>query len=144
MPVGVESDWIVLGWGAQSWRDTGVGSVTSYGTSNTADLRGTGLRGDAMSRGNSMWSTEPSPLRKYGGLGALATVIVLSILALTGVPEGLDRPVIAVFMLSFFYFATLFVVGTFRDFDRDAYPVLIGIMLIPLIVLILLIATGVI
>jgi hypothetical protein len=69
-------------------------------------------------------------------------VIVFSILALTGVPTGLDRLIIAGIMVSLFYFGALYILGTFRDFDRDAYPVLVGMTLIPLIVLLLLVATG--
>jgi hypothetical protein len=96
------------------------------------------------SGGYKPWTGGINPLRKYGALGAIATMIIMAVLAITGaVPADLDRLVIAAFMVSLLYFGMIFVIGTCRDFDRGAYPVLLGMMLIPILLLLLLVATGV-
>lgn len=89
------------------------------------------------------WTTGVNPLRKYGGLGTIITIVIMAVVVIAGgVPEGLDRLFIAGFLVSIFYFGTLYLLGTFRDFDREAYPLLLGIMAIPLAILLLLVATG--
>ncbi len=93
-------------------------------------------------RGHDPWTGSIDPLRKYGALGAIATMILFPVLALIGVPPGLERWLVAAWIAAMFYFATIFFVGTFRKFDREAYPVLVGTILIPLAVLLLLVATG--
>jgi hypothetical protein len=96
------------------------------------------------SDGYSPWTGGVNPLRKYGALGAIATMIIGAMLAISGaVPAGFDRLVIAAFMVSLLYFGMIFIVGTFRDFDRGAYPVLLGMMVIPVLLVLLLVATGV-
>jgi hypothetical protein len=93
--------------------------------------------------GYTPWSGGTNPMMKWGGLGAVATMIILPVLFLTGVPPGLERWVVAAWMAAMLYFSLLFFVGMFRQFDRGAYPIIVGVAVIPLVTILVMVAAGI-
>lgn len=77
-------------------------------------------------------------MRRLGGTGALATLLTVLLLAvLGGVSPNLDKMILGILLGLFFFFSGLFLVSSFTKFDRQAYPVVLLVIVVSLLIMVI-------
>jgi hypothetical protein len=82
-------------------------------------------------------------MRRLGGIGALVTLLTILILASTGaIPPSMTMPALGILLGLFFFFAGLYIIGTFMRFDKRAYPFILVMIIISLIIFLVALTQG--